>query len=152
LTDGHRFLYTVAGGRPETSGVHVSDVAGMPPVRLMPDQVNAAFVPSSVTGRTGHLLFKREATLMAQPFDADSLRITGEMFPLADNVGAFGLSSFTGAFSASSNGVLAYSAGTLQSPRQLVWVDQTGKLIESAGPPGSYFNFQLAPDEKKIVF
>ena len=91
---------------------------------------------------------------MAQPFDADRLRMTGEVFPLAEDVGSFGPGGGTArAFSASENGVLAYSAGTQQAVAgELVWVDQAGKQIEPAGPPGIYGNVQLAPDDKKIAF
>ena len=154
LPGGRRFLYTIIGAKPETNGIHVGAVEGMSPVRLLPDESSAAFVPSRVAGGSGHLLFGRESTLMAQPFDADRLRMTGEMFPVAEDVGSFGPGGGVArAFSASENGVLAYSAGTQQAAAgELVWVDQTGKQIESAGPPGVYGNVQLAPDEKKIAF
>ena len=105
-------------------------------------------------GGSGHLLFGRDNTLLAQPFDADRLRMTGESFPVAEDVGTFGPGGrIARAFSASENGVLAYSAGTQGTGAgELFWVDQTGKQMESAGPPGVYGNVQLAPDDKKIAF
>ena len=34
----------------------------------------------------GHLLFMRETTLMAQPFDTRRLELTGESFPIAEQI------------------------------------------------------------------
>jgi hypothetical protein len=45
---------------------------------------------SSVSYVSGHLLFNREGTLMAQHFDAASLRLTGDAFPIADHVAVEG--------------------------------------------------------------
>ena len=39
---------------------------------------------SSATYASGHILFLRQNTLMAQPFDAKRLEFTGEAFPVAD--------------------------------------------------------------------
>jgi Tol biopolymer transport system component len=154
LPGGRRFLYTVIGGKPETNGVHVGAVEGMSPIRLLLAESSAAFAPPRVPGGSGHLLFGRDNTLLAQPFDADRLRVTGESFPVVGDVGSFGPGGRVArAFSVSDNGVLAYSAGTEGTGvGELFWVDQTGKQMESAGPPGTYANVQLAPDDKKIAF
>jgi eukaryotic-like serine/threonine-protein kinase len=152
LTGGQRFLYTTVGGKPETNGLYVGAVDGTSPVRVLADESGATFAPSRVGGG-GHLLIVRDGALMAQPFNADLLQATGEMIPLAEEVGYIGPGRRQGAFAASENGVLAYSAGTQQAlTRELVWVDRTGKQIASASPPGVYENFNLAPDEKKIAF
>ena len=37
-------------------------------------------------GRTGHVLFVRENTLMAAPFDATSAQVSGDVFPVAEDV------------------------------------------------------------------
>jgi hypothetical protein len=154
LPGGRRFLYTVIGGKLGTNGIHVGAVEGMSPVRLLSSESNTAFVPASAAGGSGHLLFGRDNALLAQPFDADRLRMTGESFPVAEDVGTFGPGGRVArAFSVSENGVLAYSAGTQGTGAgELFWVDQTGKQMESAGPPGVYGNVQLAPDDKKIAF
>src|SRR5207249_7800796 len=34
---------------------------------------------------------------------------------------------------------------------QLTWFDRTGKQLETAGPPGDYFEPVLSPDEKKVA-
>jgi hypothetical protein len=81
LPDGRHFLYWVSGN-PETTGIYLSSLQeGAQPVRLLTDNSPARFAPSDDTGTPGHLLFVREGTLMAQPFDAETLRATGENLP-----------------------------------------------------------------------
>ena len=65
---------------------------------------------SSVSYASGHLLFARDETLMAQPFDADARQPTGDAFPLAEHISTEG-SRYAGA-SASANGTLVYAMTT----------------------------------------
>ena len=117
---------------------------GAQPVRLLPDASSPAkYTPPADSGGSGHLLFVRETTLMAQPFDPETLRLTGEVFPLAEPVTQF---------SVSESGAFAYISGATTARQELVWLDRSGKPIESAGPPGDYGAFRLSPDEKSIVF
>ena len=74
LPDGRHFLYWVSG-----KGVYLSSLQeGAQPVRLLPDNSPARFAPSDADGKRGHLLFVRQGNLMAQPFDSETLRVTGE--------------------------------------------------------------------------
>jgi eukaryotic-like serine/threonine-protein kinase len=144
LPDGRRFLYYVSGGKPESNGVYVSSLEdSAQPMRLLPDASTARYAPPPTSGGSGHLLFVREATLMAQPFDPETLQLTGEVFPVAEPVIEFAVSE---------SGELAYMSGATAARQELVWVDRSGKQIETAGPPGDYGNFRLSPDEKSIVF
>ena len=102
-----RFVYTVTG---EQGGILAGSLEGAAPVSIVPDSSSTAYVPSSAPGGAGHLLFRRAGTLMALPFDADKLRATGDVFPVADRVG-FARNSLLGAFSASQNGILIYGSG-----------------------------------------
>jgi eukaryotic-like serine/threonine-protein kinase len=143
LPGGRHFLYWSAGN-PETTGIYVTSMEeGARSVRLFSDNSPARFAPTDAAGSRGHLMFVREGTLMAAPFDVATLRVTGEVFPLAEDVTQF---------SASANGVLAYVSGMSAFSEQFVWRDRTGKEIGSVGPPGIYANFRLSPDERSIVF
>ena len=79
----------------------------------------------------GHLLFRREGSLMAQPFDDRTQELSGEAAPVAE-----GLSSYlaNGFFSASTNGVLVYRTGVGQSS-QLTWFDPAGPHSWRCGRP-----------------
>jgi hypothetical protein len=96
-----------------------------------------------VPGRGGYLLFVRETTLMAQPFDADTVTLTGQMFPVAQPVGRF---------SVSQNGALAYMAGGPSSRQELLWFDRSGRQLGVAAAAAEYFAVRLSPDEKSIAF
>ena len=82
----------------------------------------------------GYLLFVRDRTLVAQPFDAKALKTTGEPVPLAEQIGTdnVGLARF----SVSRDGVLAYRTG--ESGGRLVWVDRAGQELDTLGDPGDY--------------
>src|SRR5262249_34092918 len=56
-------------------------------------------------------------------------------------------------FSASANGTLAYRTGGLSAATnvQLTWLDRTGKVIESVGPPGGYLGPDVSPDGNRIA-
>ena len=95
-----------------------------------------AYAPSADPG-TGYLLFVREGTLMAQPFDNRRMTLKGQAAAVAERVSV----PFDGAvwrsLSASSNGVLAFPS-TRQYDAQLTWYDQEGKVIGTVGEPGLY--------------
>jgi len=151
LPKGDPFLYlTIAPGKPEVAGIYVGSLEQKPPVRILANGLATTYAPPSASGQVGHLLFLRESTLMAQVFDPEQLRLTGEMVPLAEPVGTEILGALP-TFSVSDSGVLAYSSGAAGASRELVWVDRTGKPMGLAGPPGEYSNFRLSPDEKRIV-
>jgi Tol biopolymer transport system component len=89
----------------------------------------------------GHLLFMREATLMARPFDLGRLQFTGEPWAVQEQVAAF---------SASRNGVLAYRPGD-PLLTELIWSDRAGKRLGAVGPPGYYAFPALSRDGTLLV-
>jgi hypothetical protein len=156
LPDGRHFLYLSREGA-ETKGVSLGSLDGMPSLRLALDDSNALFVgPQTSRGTTssreanGYLLFVRQATLMAQRFDLKKLQTTGDVFPVAEQVGNIAGTGF-GQFSASENGVLAY-ANSGGISREFVWTDRTGKPIGQALAAGDFNDFRLSLDEKRLVF
>jgi serine/threonine protein kinase/Tol biopolymer transport system component len=150
LPGGSRFLYVSTTDKAETTGIYVGSLDGMQPVRILPDNARAVYVPPTAPGGYGHLLFSRERTLMALPFDANRLRTVGDMFPLVEQLGNT-LINGNPAFSASENGVLAYWNGNLVRNRQLVWVDRTGKQLSSLTKSASIPLSALSPDEKTVA-
>jgi len=101
-----------------------------------------AYIASSDPG-FGRLLFLRGTTLLAQPFDAHHLNLSGDPVRVVEEpVGAY-LDS--GLFSASTNGTLAYwSPGSVES--QLTWLDAQGKVLSTVGKTGPYLDLALSPD------
>jgi dipeptidyl aminopeptidase/acylaminoacyl peptidase len=104
---------------------------------------------SSVSYASGHLLFARNETLMAQPFDPEARQPKGDAFPLAEHVSSEG-SRYVGA-SASENGTLVYAQGGLQAAQQLTWFDRAGRILGTLGEAAPFINLALSPDERRVA-
>src|SRR5713101_7655451 len=144
LPDGRHFLYRGATGS-ETSGpIYLGSL----------DSAERKFLldadASNVVYTQGHLLFLREKTLMAQPFDARRLTLTAGAFPIAENIQTQGNYPPSGVFSASENGVLTYQAGAATANSQLVWFDRAGKQIGVLGDPAEYGDLELSPEGRQV--
>ena len=144
LPDGRHFLYLVRNEQRENSGIYVGSLDSNETKRLLNTGFRAAYSP------LGYLLLMREETMMAQPFDAERLELTGEPFRVADGVE---ISSADGSalFSVSATNVLAYvNAGGRDT--QLVSFDREGQPLGPIGPPGPYpRGLELSPDGKRIA-
>jgi serine/threonine protein kinase len=143
LPDGRHFLYRGSAGS-ETSGpIYLGSLdSAERKVLLNADASNVVYTQ-------GHLLFLRETTLMAQPFDLRRLALTGSAFPIAEQIQTQGNFPPSGVFSASENGVLAYQGGGATANSQLVWFDRTGKQIGVLGDPAAYGSVELSPDGRQ---
>ena len=97
----------------------------------------------------GYLLFRRDAALVAQPFDVRTLQVSGSPVPIAEEVG-FNALTYQGLFSVSNNGVLAYQRSTPGS--QLVWFNRQGRRLATLGPAADYNTVCLTADEQRIVY
>jgi len=112
LPDGNHYLYVARGaaiiggtsGEGSNEGIYAASLDGKENKLLVREASSMAYA-------AGHLLFVREGTLMAQPFNPSRLELTGDAFPIAEQV-QFDLGFSLAAFSASSNGVLAYHAAS----------------------------------------
>jgi hypothetical protein len=100
---------------------------------------------------SGHLLFGREESLFAQPFDLHRFEVTGEAVRVAENLGFSGGDLADYAFASSANGTLAYWGGGATPVTQLASFDRSGRPLGTVGEPGEYFGLALAPDEKRIA-
>ncbi len=143
LPDGRHFLYYSAGSATTGGAVYVSSLDSAERKFLInSDSVNVVY-------SQGHLLFVRETTLMAQPFDARRLTLTGEAFPIAEQIQTTNINPSYAVFSASENGVLAYQTGPGAAGSQLIWFDRTGKQIGALGDSRAYADLELSPDQKR---
>ncbi len=142
LPDGNHFLYLVNGEKPEDSAYWIGSLDSNERKLLAPAQTLVTYTPP------GYLLFARERTLVAQPFDAKAMKMTGEPVPLADKIGTDNVG--LALFSVSRNGVLAYRTG--EAGGRLLWRDRTGRDLETVGDPGNYGNPTLSPSGDRIAF
>ena len=121
---------------------------------LMEDAADARYVP------TGHLVFLRQGSLMAVPFDLGRREVMGQPVPVianvmqALNVTSRNYDTAAGQFSISDSGWLVYAEGGILPDRQgsLAWVDHHGRAEPIASFKAPFFAPRLSPDGQRIAY
>jgi Tol biopolymer transport system component len=136
LPDGQHFVFASASAT--DSGIYLGSLDGGAAVRLTSDVNAMAYLPS------GWLLWIRAGvTLVAQRLDVAKGALVGEPVVLAD--GVLGVS-------ASATGVVAYRVGG-GGQRQLTWVDRSGAVRGTVGPPDESLSApRVSPDGQQVAF
>jgi Tol biopolymer transport system component/tRNA A-37 threonylcarbamoyl transferase component Bud32 len=153
LPDGRHYLYTAWNKDPDARAIYVASIddadAMASRTRLMPAESKAIYV------HPGYLLYLRNRTLMARPFDASRLEFTGEARRLADNV-MYNANSGAAAFAASSGGTVVFRRGaaTLAPDvnREWRWADRKGQTSDPIGSPHGDSHLVLSNDGTRIAF
>jgi serine/threonine-protein kinase len=154
LPDGKTLLFTV---RPSNNWEEAQVVArrvdsGAQSV-LFKGGADARYVP------TGHLVYMQNAALMAVPFDARRLELTGSPVAILDGVMQAvnernaGAETGMGQFAISASGNLVYATGGIFPPQinTLLSVDRKGASTELKTPPAGYLGLRISPDGQKLA-
>jgi serine/threonine protein kinase/dipeptidyl aminopeptidase/acylaminoacyl peptidase len=140
LPDGRRFLFTVLPA-------HVVKLGSLdtPAQSELLKVGTHAFYASP-----GYLLYARQGTLLAQPFDGASGTVHGDAVPIAQGVRMYG--NVYGLFSTSGNGVLLYERGESADGGTPVWVDRKGQTSPAVpeGLDNALFP-RLSPDGRRLA-
>ena len=152
LAGGKSILFSVA-----PRGVTKISVAAMTrggePKTLVEDATDARFVPPD------RLLFVREGILMAAPFDASRLALTGPAVALLSGVlhathGARPASdTWAALYEVSASGTLVWASGGIypREPSRLDWVDLDGNAKPLDLPAGQWTRPRISPDGKRVA-
>ncbi len=145
LPDGRHFLFlsmTTTGDR--DNAVFIGSLDSSETKLLVRANSSALFAPP------GYLLFVNASRmLVAQPFDAGSLRFSGAPIPVAEGVYGFGGKGQPG-FSAAGPELLAYLPAHGESTK-MAWFDRSGREVGSVGSPGEHGFPRLSPDGRKVA-
>jgi Tol biopolymer transport system component len=98
----------------------------------------------------GYVVFVRDETLMAQPFDARAGQVSGDPFAIATPI-RVNVGNARATFSVSESGVLTYRSGNAFGDSQVTVFDRTGNALQTLGPPGDYRGMALSPNETQIA-
>ncbi len=100
---------------------------------------------------TGHIVFGRSGTLMAVPFDAKNLEVTGSAIPILEGVsGVLGMGSLQYAFS--QTGTLYYLSGSIGGQEEVpIWIDREGKESPISQHKRDYNFVRLSPDATRLA-
>lgn len=125
------------------SGTYAASLDGGEPKLVLPGPTEALYAPP------GYLLFVRDETLMAQPFDAGDLHLSGEPLPIADHVRVNGIVGRP-IVSLSANGTIVFQNAT-QTEDQILWYDLSGKILSQTGTSGDFGSPSISPDGKRVA-
>jgi Tol biopolymer transport system component len=147
LPDGRHFLYVVRATTEKRTGVRLGNIDGSSEP-LVKNCSRAQYIPGESAGRPGYLLYARDGSLLAQPFDSRKMRLVGDAEPTGQEIWQHALIG-DGAFSASDDGVLAFRGNA--SPARLVWLDRAGRETGSLESPAGFDSVSLSPDSRRVI-
>ena len=142
-----RILYWIQSSEAETMGVYAAALS-KPSERVRLLAANASVLYSADPTGRDYLIWQQASTLVAQSFDAESLKLSGPVIAVAESVASVGISGSLSA-SISKNGVLLYSTSGTQT--QLTWIDRMGTRIATVGLKGNYTGFRLSPNGRRAA-
>ena len=101
----------------------------------------------------GHLIYALSGTVLAVPFDAQGLTVTGGPVPVIEGVAdANSANTGTSQFSIADNGSLVFvPGGSGPQLQQLTWFDRAGRAVETAGGSGGFAGINVSPDGKRVA-
>jgi hypothetical protein len=151
LGDGRRLLYysqNVRSTRSAGEGYLTSVDRPQQRIRLIESPTNALYAPP-MGDHPGSLLWLRESTLIAQPFDPASGRFLGDGVPVtaAERMAA-SVALQLAQFSVSTQGALAFQVGDDHS--QPTWFSREGKRLGTVGEAGRYASVRIALDGRHV--
>jgi len=152
LPDGRSFLYVGRAEAEKGTDLRLANIEDGKTAPLLTNCSRAQYVPrdpnDGAGGRSGYLLYARDGSILAQPFDGRRRRFAGDALALGLEIWQHVFIG-TAPFSASSNGVLA-SRGAAD-PSRLAWIDRDGRETGSVGSPGGFESVRISSDSRRVV-
>jgi serine/threonine-protein kinase len=150
LPGGRAVLYTLKeGGRLglwNEAQVIVHDLESGARTVVIQEGTDARYLP------TGHLLFNRQLTLFAVPFDVTGLKALGSPVALLNDVRSGGAGNFPAAqISTSLDGTMVYAPPGSSARRTLAWIDRDGSEETLPIEPKAYSTARISPDGSRVV-
>jgi Tol biopolymer transport system component len=146
LPDGKHFMYLSGNftGQKAANAIYVGSLDSNEKRFVVEATSNAAYAAP------GYLLFYRERTLLAQPFDLKHLALTGEATVILPEI-QYLPQVKRAIFAVSDQGLLLAQTGSEATFSQLAWFDRKGNAVGTVGKPDVYGNVFLAPDGKSVA-
>jgi Tol biopolymer transport system component len=142
LPDGRRFLFIIRSSNEARTGLYVGSLDGAPPRRLLQAYSRATYA-------AGHLLWVREGTLMAQPFDTAAATLSG--MPIAISGRVKHHAEGDAAFDVAPSGVLVYYQEPGQALTRLTLFDRRGREHQVLTEPGAHRQPRFSPDGERVI-
>jgi hypothetical protein len=101
--------------------------------------------PAAAEYASGHMLFLHEDTLMARPFDLETMSFSGDAIVLQADVTLISVGAARAAFDASDTGVLAYCVGQNRPGANLRWQGRSGGIEVEETDVARFMEVALSP-------
>ena len=144
LPDGKQFLFWARNSLGQGEQQELLGTLGSLQTRLVLKTAMAARYSA------GYLLFLRDQTLLAQPFNLSRMELTGEPQPVAEHVTLNGATNVP-EFSSSETGTLVYHAGDAAGAWDLIWFTRDGKTAGAIAQEDRYYYPALSPDGDRLA-
>jgi hypothetical protein len=138
LPDGKHFLFS------DLARIYVTSVDGGQPELLVEAASRAEYA-------AGRLLYLKDGSLFAHPFDPASRKLSGDPQRVVEKVGSGATSSMDASFSVSANGTLAYWEGRSVPLAEIVWLDRSGRRLSTVGKSAHYNTLSATSDMSHIA-
>jgi len=142
LDDGRRFLYVARGRDGGRNRILLGSLDGDAPREIARSSANGVLA-------SGRLLFLRERTLVAQPFDEERGELTGAPAPLVEGIRV--IAGAARMLADAAPGTLVFQAGPSDEGERLVWLDRAGATVAQLGEADLFGNPSLSPQDGKIA-
>jgi len=146
LPDGKHFLYVANWSSPDDArgdGLYAASLEGGEP-KLISNEITG-----NVEYANGRLLYFRDRSIVAQPFDAERLTITGPPSVLTEQGVERQVAHFKAGFSSSATGVLVFQS-VADSPIRMTWFSASGQQ-EGELPETGNRDPRLSPDGRFLA-
>jgi eukaryotic-like serine/threonine-protein kinase len=146
LPDGTHYLYMAANfsGLKGVDAIFVGSLDSNEKRFVVDATANAAYA------EPGYLLYYRDKTLLAQPFDRKRFALTGEPTTILTDI-QYLPQLKRAVFAVSDNGLLVAQGSSEAALSQPIWFDRTGKEVGLAGKPDVYGNVSIAPNGRSVA-
>jgi serine/threonine protein kinase/Tol biopolymer transport system component len=141
LPDGEHFLYVALPGGADGLETFLGSLKSRTAKKVLTADSAAVYA------EPGYLLFAREGKILAQPFDASRLELSGEAVTLGDAPPRTNLDAEPVASASNNRRLVFLRSGTLNT--RLQWFDRSGADRGTIPlPPGPWNMFALSPDRR----
>jgi Tol biopolymer transport system component len=145
LPDGKRFIYYVQSSDTRVAGAYVASMDRPQEKTLLVENLYGALYAPPSGKHPGYLLFLRENTLIARPFDPVRGSFSGQAVPVPGGEAVFSNPVTNRAdFSVSNQGTLVVAHGN--DRYQLTWFNREGKTLATVDQPDRYGSIRISPN------
>ena len=153
----HRFPAILPDGRTVLFVAATTDIASYADAQIIAQPIAGGARKVVVQGGTspqfamGQLVYNRGDALVAVPFDADRLQVTGRPVVIATDV-AWSAAYAVTHFALARDGTLAYfPGGEILAHKKLMWVDRAGRPTAVTDDARFYTAVRVSPDGTRLL-